>query len=131
MASVYEYITLADLEDFTGIDYSTIDATAFHDDHVNMNITTAEELINGFLGVSVAQTVTNAITLATKFLSGWFLNKIINNLGYRTENTNPVFELTWDQIIKLVKDILNSDVGVDSIPMQGADRYYTPFRGFY
>lgn len=132
MASTYEYLTLANLEKFTGIDYSTVNSTAFADANVEMIITTAEELINGLLGVSTAQTVTNAITISTKFLSAWLMNQNMEDLGYGTENTNPIYELSWKEIIELVKTFLNSDVGVDTIPMSGADRYYNAtYRGYY
>ena len=122
MVSTYGYLTLANLEKFTGIDYSTINATAFADDNVEMNISTAEELVNAYLGVSTAQTITNAITISTKFLTGWLLNNRIVNLGYGTENTNPVFELSWIEITNLVKEILegDEDIMVTSIPMTGA-----------
>jgi hypothetical protein len=127
MVSTYGYLTLANLEKFTGIDYSTIQATYFADANVEMNISTAEELVNAYLGVSTAQTITNAITLSTKFLTGWLLNNRIVNLGYGTENTNPIFELSWIEITNLVKEILegDEDIMVTSIPMTGAS-YRTP-----
>lgn len=123
MASTYGYLTLATLEKFTGLDYSTINSTALADANVEMNITTAEELVNGFLGVDTAQTVTNAITLSTKFLSGWLLNALINSIGEGTENANPIFELKWADIVMLVKDILSGDedISVVSVPMSGAE----------
>ena len=127
MVSVYGYLTLANLELFTGIDYSTVDATALADTNVEMNITTAEELINGFLGVSTAQTVTSAISSSTKLLSGWLLNSLMESLGYSNEKVNPIFLLSWVDIVALVKGILagDQDTIIDSIPMSGAS-YHKP-----
>ena len=123
MASVYGYLTLANLELFTGIDYSTVDSTALADANVEMNITTAEELINGFLGESTAQTVTNAITVSTKFISGWLLNSLMTSLGYSSDSPNPIFLLSWIDLITLVRTTLeggDQDNSVISIPMSGA-----------
>jgi len=127
MASVYGYLTLENLELFTGIDYSVVNATALADANVEMNITTAEELINGFLGVSTAQTVTSAISSSTKLLSGWLLNSLMESLGYSNEKPNPIFLLSWIDIVALVKGILagDQDTIIDSIPMSGAS-YHKP-----
>ena len=127
MVSVYGYLTLANLELFTGIDYSVVNATALADANVEMNITTAEELINGFLGVSTAQTVTSAISSSTKLLSGWLLNSLMESLGYSNEKPNPIFLLSWVDIVALVKGILagDQDTIIDSIPMSGAS-YHKP-----
>ena len=131
--STYEYITGDELEAFTNIVYATVDATAFAEANVMANVTAAEEIINGLLGVSVAQTVTSGIKAATKFLAGWLMNSNMNNLGYTGENSNAIFELTWTQIITLTKEILagDSNIGVDTIPMSGANRYYShSYRGY-
>ncbi len=127
MVSVYGYLTLANLELFTGIDYSVVNPTALADANVEMNITTAEELINGFLGVSTAQTVTSAISSSTKLLSGWLLNSLMESLGYSNEKVNPIFLLSWVDIVVLVKGILagDQDTIIDSIPMSGAS-YHKP-----
>ena len=128
MVSVYGYLTLENLELFTGIDYSTIDSTRLTDATVEMNITTAEELINGFLGVSTAQTVTNAIAVSTKFLAGWLLNSLQESLGYSSESPNPIFLLSWIDLINLVKNTLeigDQENMVLSIPMSGAS-YHKP-----
>ena len=127
MVSVYGYLTLANLELFTGIDYSVVNPTALADTNVEMNITTAEELINGFLGVSTAQTVTSAISSSTKLLSGWLLNSLMESLGYSNEKVNPIFLLSWVDIVVLVKGILagDQDTIIDSIPMSGAS-YHKP-----
>ncbi len=131
MVSVYGYLTLENLELFTGIDYSTVDSTRLTDATVEMNITTAEELINGFLGVSTAQTITNAITVSTKFLAGWLLNSLQESLGYSPESPNPIFLLSWIDLINLVKNTLETgdqENMVVSIPMSGASYHKPDFR---
>ena len=128
-ASTYGYLTGELLEIFTGTDYSSVDSTAFSDTNLIAMITTCEEIINSILGVSAAVTVTNSITVATKFLAGWMLNRSQEDLGYGTKETNPIFSLSWKQILDLIASILsqNETSGIDSIAMSGADRYYRTF----
>jgi hypothetical protein len=122
MASTYGYLTAANLENFTGIDYSTVDAVAYSDARVELIITSAEEIINGLLGVSVAQTITNAITISTKFLSAWLLWQSMANLGYAHADPQGIYLLTWEQILYLVQSFLNeTGPNVESIPMTGAN----------
>jgi len=123
MVSTYGYLTLANLEKFTGLDYSVVHPTALADANVEMNITTAEELVNGFLGVSTAQTITNAITVATKFISGWLLNALMDSIGEGVESPNPIFQLSWNQLLDVVRIILagDADVMVKTVPMSGAE----------
>jgi hypothetical protein len=130
MASVYGYLTLANLENYMGIDLSAVDSVALSDARVEFHITSAEEYINALLGVSAAQTITNAITIATKWLSAYSINHILQGLGYGVASDNPIYDWTWKELITEVKTILTSDTGVDSIPMSGADRYsssYSPY----
>ena len=122
--SVYEYLTTAALELATGLDYSVINAK-FTDVAIEAMITTVEELINGILGVSTAQTVTNQITSAVKFGAAWYMNYAIANLGHRSES-NPAYDIGWDKMYMMLEKILlreDSTVGVDTIPMSGATRY--------
>lgn len=123
-SSVYEYLTVAALELATGLDYEVMNA-AFTDVAVEALITTTEELVNGILGVSTAQTVTNQITSATKFGAAWYMNMAISNLGYLGE-TNPIYDISWNKMYETLEQILriNEDVGIDSIAMSGADRFY-------
>jgi len=124
MASVYGYITLANLEDFTGIDYSTVNSTAFTDTRVIFNITTAEKAVNAYLGVSTGQTITDGVTTATLILSSKLMNRQMKNLGYNIEGNDPYIDLSVAQILEmfLKGDI---DVMVKSIPMSGAN-YHKP-----
>ena len=122
--STYNYLTTAALEAATGIDYSVINAK-FSDVAIEARITYVEELINGILGVSTAQTVTNQITSAVKFGAAWMMNYAIANLGHRSEG-NPAYDIAWATMYTMLEKILlrtDSTVGVDSIPMSGATRY--------
>lgn len=117
----YGYLDGDVFEDYIGMDLSTINATIFSDANVVAIITAAEEFINAYLGVSVAQTVTNAITVCTKLYARLNTETILNGIGYYEEDT---YSLTEPQVIVLVKELLaaNDVVGVDSIPMSGATR---------
>jgi hypothetical protein len=127
MASTYGYITAATLENFTGIDYSIVDSVAYSDARVEVIITSAEEIVNGLMGVSTAQTVTNAITISTKFLSAWMLWQSMANLGYTLKEPQGIYLLTWDQILNLVQKFLNeTGPNVEGIPMSGANATLKP-----
>ncbi len=120
MGSIYAYLTHGNLELYTGLDYSVINAI-FTNTVIEGAITTTEELINGILGVSTAQTITNQITSAVKFGAAWQMNYLMNALGITSEVS--VYDVPWDKMYETLKKILHSAVGVDSIPMSGADRY--------
>lgn len=119
----YAYLDGDVFEDYIGMDLSTIDATVFSDANVLAIITAAEEHINAELGVSTAQTVTNAITVCTKLYARLHTEQILNGIGYyEDENT---YSLTEIEVMKQVKELLakNDLVGVDSIPMSGATKW--------
>jgi len=120
--STYSYLTGAALELFLGLDLSAIDATIFHDDNIGPLITGAEERVNAHLGVSAAQTVTNAISVSTKLYCRLHVEQVLNAIGW---NETQVFTMTEKEVIALAKELLAKDdvVGVDSIPMSGATRF--------
>ena len=80
MVSEYGYATLANVEDYTGINYSDISETAFSVGKVDKKITIAERLINGYLKVSAAETVTDGIKSATIVLAAKMLHDNIMEL---------------------------------------------------
>ena len=94
--SVYEYLTVATKETATGIDYSVINA-AITDPAIEAHITTTEELVNGILGVSTKQTVTNQITSATKFGAAWHMEMAMSALGITFEPS--IYDISWDKEI--------------------------------
>ena len=120
--STYSYLTGAALELFLGLDLSTIDATIFHDDNIGSLITGAEERVNAHLGVSAAQTVTNAISICTKLYCRLHVEQVLNAIGW---NETQILTMTEKEVIALSKELLaaNDPVGVDSIPMSGATRF--------
>lgn len=119
MGSTYGYLTETNLEVYSGLDYSVINAV-FDTAAVEGAITTVEELINTILGVDTAQTVTNKITSAVKFGSVWQMNHLIRALGITFEST--VYDMTWDKMYEMLEKILYEPLGVDSIPMSGANK---------
>ena len=87
MASDDGYCTTGEVEEYSGIDYSTIDATAFSDTNLEATITIQEQKINAYLKVSAAQTVTDGIQMCTIILSAKSLYKQIKTL-YPDNTTN-------------------------------------------
>ena len=80
MGSEHSYATLGNVENYTGIDYSSIDTTAFSDAKVDKKITIAERLINAYLKVSVAETITDGVKSCTIILAAKMLHDNIKEL---------------------------------------------------
>ena len=122
MVTVYGYITLADLEKFTGLDYSAIDTTAFADANVEAMITTAERIVNGYYGVSTGQTKTDGVISAVTIISAKILQQNMTVMGYSAEGVILEDIVSWT-IREILKFFLDSDqsISVDTIPMSGAN----------
>jgi len=124
MASVYGYITLANLEAKSKIDYSTVDATAFTDANVEATITLAERMINTYLGVSTGQTVTDSIITATTLIAERMAWDEMATLGYQEEDAVKFNVYTDAVLLKYLGD----HVMVTSVPMSGANHYKPDYR---
>lgn len=136
-ASLYAYTTLADVEAFTGIDYSGVDSVAFSDTNVNKTIAIAERMVNAFLGITdstAASTITDGITMATIILSAKWMRNKMNELGYGTEglkpNENDLVNMNERAILAF---FLSNDesTGIDNIPMNGPNLYYGIYGSYY
>ena len=119
--STYGYITGDELEDFTGIDYSTIHATKFAEAKVMGKVSIAEKMINSYLGATGAQTVTDGIEAATLVISAKILHQSLIGLGFHDKEEHRL-ELVDMSIRSILRLFLGYDAGVDAIPMSGADR---------
>jgi len=123
MASVYGYITLANLESKSSLDYSVIDSTNFTDANVEAVITLAERMVNAHLGVSTGQTKTDGIITATTLIAERMMLDNMVELGHRDERL-PRFDQYVDSIMaKYLKS--DDDTQVVSVPMSGAS-YHKP-----
>ena len=120
MVSVYGYITLADLENFTGLDYSTINSVAFSDAKVEFKITLAERMINAYLGVSSGQTKTDAIIVCALTISASLVHMNLQMLGFNTPASDMFIVNNYMTLAYYLRG--ESLVSVDAIPMSGADR---------
>lgn len=120
MASEYAYADLAGVENYTGLDYSSIDATALSDTKVDAKITMAEKIINGFLGEDSDITITDGMEVATIIIAAQLIHQAMNQMGYFIDIQAPLFELPVKEILKLFCN-WDSQVGVDTVPMSGAD----------
>ena len=120
--SEYSYATVAEIEAYTGIDYSAVNATLFTDILIESRITIAERIINGYLGVSAAQTVTDGIKVTTILVTAKILAGSMAEMGYHTENryTQELIDLSLPRILKMFLDS-DQSIGVDMVPMSGAD----------
>ncbi|GAG31106.1 unnamed protein product [marine sediment metagenome] len=121
MVSVYQYAALADVEAFTGIDYSAINSTKFTAALVDAKITLAERMVNGYMGVTVDQTTTDGIKMATIIIAAKILHNNLIELGFhgKDEHNLEIIDMSIPSILRL---FLSYDAGVDAIPMSGADR---------
>ena len=125
MASTYGYTTLAIIEDLIGIDLSAVDAVAFHDDNVDQAITSAEQLINGYLGETADQTDSDGLATCANFITLKLIQNKLINLGYQdiAAQMDPL-NLTIPEILNLFLQE-TQDSFVESIPMSGAS-YHKP-----
>lgn len=117
MASEYGYITVAELETYTGIDYETTKAT-YTDAFVIERITMAERVVNSMC--IQAPGATDGAIVATLILSERFmrLQMIIDALATEMKDSVKAF---FDYLIEVVlKGDKYSPVSI--IPMSGAER---------
>lgn len=119
MASEYGYITVANLESFMAVTFDSIDA-AYTDTVVEMNISIAERIVNGYVR-EPPSSATDSMVAATTIIAADLMQNLMFHQGYATDK--DAYKERRDAIIK---DLVSVDdaVGVDSIPMSGADRYY-------
>lgn len=126
MVSTYGYTTLAAIENLTGVDLSTVDAVAFSDARVEAAITSAEQMINGFLGDTTDQTTTDGIATCANFITLKLINNKMINLGYQEITNNlDILNLTIPEMFELFLNETQEDYVVASIPMSGAS-YHKP-----
>jgi len=130
MASEYAYATLADVENYTGINYSEVDSVALADGKVLKKITIAERMINAYLGTSSAQTVTDAIKMCTIVIAAKMLHDAMKELGYHEGIEHSEILYVAMNEAQLLDFFLNRDVMVESIPMSGASHYKPDSRTF-
>lgn len=116
--SVYNYITTAQLEAYTGIDYATTSAT-YTDIFVEANITIAERAVNSMCNTTPSST-SDGVIMATMILSERFMRNVMIIDGFATETPINIKKFL-DELIKLV---LKPDVykSVDTVFMSGADK---------
>lgn len=111
MVSEYGYITLAKLEDYTGIDYETTYAI-YTDVFVDAQISIAERTVRGMC-VNPPATATDGIYAATMILSERFMRNVMVIDGYAEEMPQSI-KTFFDYLINV---ILAKQKGfVDSIP---------------
>ena len=117
MASEYGYITVANLEAYTGINYETTSAT-YTDAFVLAQISIAERVVNAIC--IVAPGVTDASFAATMILSERFMRNVmfIDGFAKQAEQSVKVF---FDYLIDLIlKGDKYTPCGI--VPMSGAEQ---------
>jgi hypothetical protein len=117
VVSTYGYITLANLEAYTGIDYSAVNATKYSDANVEAIITIAERLVNAHCMQSFS-TATDAVFAATIEVASRLMHNKLHTDGYEPD-TDEV--KVWDVVIDTM--LMNSIYSpIDLIPTQGIDK---------
>ena len=119
MVSEYEYITVAELEAYTGVDYSVVNAK-YTGTYIDAQISIAERFINTQLP-GTTPTATDGVIGATYLLSKrLMLNSMIAD-GHR----EPELAATTRFIDELITKFLHEDKysPVDSIAQQGVNPY--------
>ena len=115
--SEYGYITTAELEAYTGIDYDTIDVD-YTDVFVEVNISIAEKLVNSICIQAPGKT--DGAEVATMILSERLMRNIMVVAGY-AEVMDQQIKAFFDHLINLVlAPDKYSPAG--SVPSQGINR---------
>lgn len=118
MASEYGYTTLAALENYAKVDYSTIDSVAFSDSRVESTITDAEYFINTYVGTTFTDTIPDGIKLTAKMIAKIYLNNFMieHRIGaFKDEQGVIVDILEQDDIISILeqyKDEYSAEEGI-------------------
>lgn len=89
MVSVYEYITVADLESFTANDYDAVDA-AFINAVVDANISMAERWVNSYCKTTFTGTIPDEVVYATTLLADFYMKRLLWHHGHRAENEDQM-----------------------------------------
>jgi len=108
--STYGYITVANLEAYTGIDYETTSAT-YTDAFVNAQISMAERLVIQMC--IVAPGTTDGSYFATMVLSERLMRNIMVGDGYAAEMPQSIKEF-FDYLIEIAlkPDINRKNIGI-------------------
>lgn len=101
MVSEYEYITVAELEAYTAIDYSVIDAS-FTNTVIEAQISIAERTANDLAGTSYA-TAPDDVVAATYLMAKRLMNNLIIEFGYGSEG-ETVAQVVDDIVLGLLKE---------------------------
>ena len=117
MGSTYGYITVAQLEAYTGINYETTSAV-YTDAFVEAQISIAERVVNAMC--VVAPGVTDGVFAATMILSERFMRNVMITDGF-ADNIEQSIKAFFDYLIELIlKPDRYSPMSI--VPMSGADR---------
>ena len=107
MVSSYEYITVANLENFANTDYSAVDAT-YTDTVIESNISQAERLINTYCNTSFSATLPDAVVYVTYHVALRLMhNRMIydgSNVGMN--NNKPFDPIFTDELKELLKPFI-------------------------
>ena len=116
--SLYGYITTAELEAYTGIDYETTSAT-YTDIFVEANITIAERSVNSMC-IEAPSSATDGVIVATLILSERLMRNVMVVDGYAEEMPQTIIAF-FDYLINLIlaKDVYSP---AGNVPSQGIDR---------
>ncbi len=117
MASTYGYITVANLEAYTGINYETTDA-AYTDAYVEAQITLAERIVNS-MSISAPTATADGTIVATLILSERLMRNVMI-MDNHAEETPQEIARFFDHVVGVVLEP-GKYSPVDSIPMNAID----------
>ncbi len=112
MVSTYGYITVANLEAYTGIDYETTFAT-YTDTFVDAQISIAERAVRSMCNDPPA-TATDGIYAATMILSERFMRNVMVTDGYAEESPSSI-KAFFDYMITVL--LVKQQGMIDKIPI--------------
>jgi len=119
MASVYGYITVADLERSAGKDYSAINAK-YTDSIIEAQITGAEQYVRSQFK-KIPSSATEGMVLATKIMAKRFMHNLLVSDGRAEPEIKALITIQDGIIDSCLKKDDYSPAG--SVPMTGAEPY--------
>jgi len=109
--TAYNYITVSDLEDFTGTDYSAVDSD-YTDTVIGAKISNAERIVNSICRDDFSGTIPDGVKAATIQIAANLMHNQLVNDGY-AENRIKAFDKSIEAILEDSK--ASNNISVDSV----------------
>ena len=103
MVSEYGYITVAELENYAGLDYSTDKSSTYTDAVIEAVISQAERMVNAYTGQSYSGTISDAVKYASMDVAFKTMhNRIISDGIFDRDNPPKRYDVLLTDEMKAI-----------------------------